>query len=556
MTAVKQEEFEKGSVVLRAPPGEMSKILTTLCFIFVAGCAIFLTTSTASARSCGGLNARPCKIWERIPSCNKGLVESFAQGKCVRPGSGSVRPGVDCGALNKRPCKLWERVPSCNKGLVESFAKGLCLKPAVAGVDCGNVNQRPCKVWERIPSCNENLKEDFAKGLCVAVSCGKENGRPCTIVERIPSCDKGLVEDFLKNRCVKSANRQKEELATKKMAELTHVIIAQMSFANRVARDPGVRSALSSDNPDKVARSASGVPPGAIKLPTGGDLRTLTIGASVGAKVIIGGSAGAGAAIDLTGRLPVHAYATADYDISLGFGGAAGVDVGFWTCQVNKIGGDSWAMQFGPKDLFAAARLLKGSEGASVASMAKAGPDMGVAMWFGYDNVFQGFTLTPGVSAGIDFGGISWATTAVKDDPSVDCKGNPENGNTVAPPPSNGLIPPPFLQHRTFIQDIKYSAGSRSGTVRHWKVDGGAKNSSITRVCLVNETNNPKVLAHHVRGVNNMSAPDKGSQSCANLSSSMRFVFQFTDRGTNVRSDAMNLSAYAGDIVIFQWLAD
>ena len=62
--------------------------------------------------------------------------------------------GASCGAKNQRPCTIFERIPSCDAGLVEDFARNLCVARAVPGRDCGRQNQRPCKVWERVPSCN------------------------------------------------------------------------------------------------------------------------------------------------------------------------------------------------------------------------------------------------------------------------------------------------------------------------------------------------------------------------------------------------------------------
>ncbi|MCC2098737.1 MAG: hypothetical protein KDJ29_17730 [Hyphomicrobiales bacterium] len=173
----------------------------------------------AKAASCGALNQRPCKIFERIPSCNAGLYEDFRQGRCLsrtRPAPRPVPRRVVCGGLNQRPCKIWERVPSCHGGLYEDIRRGLCLartvpapRPAPRRVVCGGLNQRPCKVWERVPSCNGGLYEDFRRGLCLQRvvrpparrSCGAFNQRPCTIVERIPSCDGGLYENFRNHRC-------------------------------------------------------------------------------------------------------------------------------------------------------------------------------------------------------------------------------------------------------------------------------------------------------------------------------------------------------------------
>ena len=141
--------------------------------------------------ACGAINQRPCLVTERVPSCNKGLVE-YRNGRCLPP---------QCGKANQRPCLVGERVPSCDPGLVENFAKKKCEVPK--RVVCGGMNQRPCKVTERIPSCDKGLREDFNKNKCVAYTCGSENQRPCTVTERIPSCNVGLVENFRKKKCVR-----------------------------------------------------------------------------------------------------------------------------------------------------------------------------------------------------------------------------------------------------------------------------------------------------------------------------------------------------------------
>lgn len=94
--------------------------------------AAALFASEARAGNCGGDNQRPCKVFERVPSCNKGLVEDFAKGKCVAKSQPKPPPprALNCGKSNQRPCLITERVPSCDKGLVEDFAKNRCLPPA------------------------------------------------------------------------------------------------------------------------------------------------------------------------------------------------------------------------------------------------------------------------------------------------------------------------------------------------------------------------------------------------------------------------------------------
>ena len=94
--------------------------------LLVLGIAVVLLTTAqaaaAQAANCGGLNQRACKIWERIPSCNRGLIE--ARGRCQR----AAVPGRDCGRESQRPCRVTERIPSCNPGLYENFDRNRCQR--------------------------------------------------------------------------------------------------------------------------------------------------------------------------------------------------------------------------------------------------------------------------------------------------------------------------------------------------------------------------------------------------------------------------------------------
>jgi hypothetical protein len=438
-----------------------------------------------------------------------------------------------CGGKNQRPCTIFERIPSCNAGLVEDFSKNRCVAKDVPGRDCGQVNQRPCKVWERVPSCNANLKEDFARGICVAVNCGKKYGRPCTVVQRIPSCDSGLVEDFLKGQCVPSGDAERHRIANAKLVEIGSFIASKVGFATAVASDPQVRAALNSSDKTRVAQVVNASAVGATQMPDGYLLRTLSIGATAGGKIlIVGTSGGAGAAIDLKGQRPVYAYATGGYNFGPGLAAGAGIDVGLWVCQNNKIGGDSWGIAFGVDDL---AKAYAG------ASDLKKGPSIGVGLWFDYHNVFQGFTITPGFGVGADFGGLIKATTAVEGDPTVGCDGRP-----VQPGTSGSLGP------KTHIQQITYAGG----VIAHGTVANGAPRPDLVRVCLENSTGYAKSITHNVRGVNPLVAPTNGSKSCANFSASLRLNLAFVDRGVVKRRDAMSLQRYAGDTVVFEWQRD
>lgn len=76
----------------------------SLAVALIAGTAITtLTTSgDALAASCGAPNQRPCKIWERIPSCNPGLAEDFLKGRCVAPKPTTVAPPAISDATRAR----------------------------------------------------------------------------------------------------------------------------------------------------------------------------------------------------------------------------------------------------------------------------------------------------------------------------------------------------------------------------------------------------------------------------------------------------------------------
>ncbi len=153
-------------------------------YVFVVTAALAVTilavgatfTSLARAANCGAEGQRACTIVERIPSCDKNLVE--AKGKCNHP---------PCGRDAQKACTVIQRIPSCDDNLVELV--GTCFQRGV----CGAEGQRACaKIVERVPSCNANLVEKNA--TCFHPDCGRQGQRACTLGERIPSCDAGLKE--------------------------------------------------------------------------------------------------------------------------------------------------------------------------------------------------------------------------------------------------------------------------------------------------------------------------------------------------------------------------
>lgn len=98
-----------------------------------------MVQSSLSFAACGDTNQNACKLWERFPSCNAGLVES--SGKCVAeknppkvPVSVPNLATHNCGAYGQRPCLITERFPSCDPSLVEragfcQYANGVAPSP-------------------------------------------------------------------------------------------------------------------------------------------------------------------------------------------------------------------------------------------------------------------------------------------------------------------------------------------------------------------------------------------------------------------------------------------
>jgi hypothetical protein len=46
--------------------------------------AFSLLAPAAAEAACGARNQTPCKVWERVPSYDKGLKENFVKHQCVK----------------------------------------------------------------------------------------------------------------------------------------------------------------------------------------------------------------------------------------------------------------------------------------------------------------------------------------------------------------------------------------------------------------------------------------------------------------------------------------
>ncbi len=61
----------------------MARVLIAVPGLFVLAIIVLVPASASAQRKCGAEGHRPCKVWERIPSCNKGLYEDFKLNMCV-----------------------------------------------------------------------------------------------------------------------------------------------------------------------------------------------------------------------------------------------------------------------------------------------------------------------------------------------------------------------------------------------------------------------------------------------------------------------------------------
>ncbi len=381
---------------------------------------------------------------------------AFKKDDCVRRGYRQYSSRIwEAGA---NPMQTCARTPATING--QRIAAPARCKSAVDGGVWGefDVPDASCPFWG-----NETGQAGLVKGDCAAVeirkyyarlwdieagadwfgACHAETANVVGITTGPSRCvNKGplgmwgewLVKDTSCTIDKLPQDARREAIARAKLEEIRDVILANLNLAANISQDRAVASAVKGGNPSTIAQSARASQSGA-RNPEGGESestgsfpRTITVGAVTSGKVlIIGGSAEAGAAVDWAGRRPVYAYASAGYNWGPGLAAGAGVNVGFWVCQNNKIGGDGWGWTFGLADL-GMALLEKNPFGK--------GPDVAVGLWWtppakddppGTPDTFAGFTITPGFGVGADFVGLNFVTTAVDGDETVECDGSPKS---------------------------------------------------------------------------------------------------------------------------------
>jgi hypothetical protein len=106
----------------------------------------------------------------------------------------------------------------------------------------------------------------------------------------------------------------------------------------------------------------------------------------------------------------VYWYGGSSYKFGPGLAADAGLSVGLWTADNNALSGDSQGVVLGVSDLAKLGTIL--GEGFDF----KAGASVAVAVWFSYPDAhgnieLLGITVSPTLSAGVDFGGYVKAAT-------------------------------------------------------------------------------------------------------------------------------------------------
>lgn len=285
------------------------------------GLAILVTVVPGPAlAACGANNQKPCKIWERIPSCDKGLKEDFGQNKCV------TKSALSCGKLNQRPCLVVERIPSCNKGLVEDFVHNKCQKKGQGSLKefekfAGNFAKKNKKLIKATKDYTATLQKSFSYLSSKAFKKDREQRKFNAIRVKLG------VDAF-----VESLKQSTQQMIPK---SLTIGIVMDGGFAAGFSAEHGVAINLTKSGPAALAYRTFAINGGVI---TGGDATVSVTLWNMVPRDLVGenrGISASGGEIAVGGAgfwfaAPKNAPSAIGYDFKhfQGFGVAAGAGAG------------------------------------------------------------------------------------------------------------------------------------------------------------------------------------------------------------------------------------
>lgn len=121
-----------------------------------------------------------------------------------------------------------------------------------------------------------------------------------------------------------------------------------------------------------------------------------------------------------------------------------------------------------------------------------------------------------------------------------------------------GFRPPAAApkKQRKLVKRLTY----RGGQVSYFRTTNNSKvKKGHTRICLKNNTGQPKELRWTKRrpaSLGNLVAPKNGSSQCANMQANQRVTFGFYDRGSLMKSSALNINNVDGILIEFIWVRD
>lgn len=151
-------------------------LIFTLFLYLIPGLA---SASCYTKHKCGhwdDWHAKPCKVWECVPSCSHGNHEDIIKGKCIKNDHRSCFQKNHCGGAGQKACFITQCVHACKSGLKQfgsGFGDSVCGNNCFDVKHCGKNNQKPCVVTSCLPSCDKGLYEDVAKNKCL-----RPNGKP------------------------------------------------------------------------------------------------------------------------------------------------------------------------------------------------------------------------------------------------------------------------------------------------------------------------------------------------------------------------------------------
>lgn len=379
-------------------PGHDSSILRVLGGGLVLVVALLVSTASQAADvtpDCGGLGQTKCEF---------GPAVGHGKAKNVGCPSGSFfdpRMGGECWTCPRGFHRTLAPVTAANACATGLFGKTIAatFKQSVWGCGGGQffdpIDGGSC--W----SCPQYFNRSVHH---------VKSAQACTIWAQY-TCDEGF--QLQGNTCAYGKEKEIEGKARAKLKDLAEVIVATARLAATVSNDPAIRDELAGKSSGATGRVEGAEGYGDATQKAKLLFNTLSIGLVVSGNVAIAGaSAETGVAIDFKGSRPVYWYGGASYKFGPGASADGGINIGFWLDENDSILGNVEGYVLGMNDLMAAYKVAGGLAKLNEALAFKKGGSLAVGLWFDYEGNFKGFTVTPTVGVGIDFGGYARATTA------------------------------------------------------------------------------------------------------------------------------------------------